>query len=89
VNSKTQWLIAFQPGHGILTKLDFIQKETAMSLTKSWYTLDEAAVKFGLSKEELQELVDLGLVRSEEQQDNAMMLNGDDIEQQLNMVPSV
>jgi hypothetical protein len=60
-----------------------------MSLTKSWYTIDEAAAKFGLSTEELQELVDLGLVRTEELKDEAIMLDGDDIEQQLNLIPSV
>ena len=60
-----------------------------MSLMKSWYTLDEAAAKFGLSTKELQELADLGLVRTEEYKDKAIMLNGDDIEQQLNLVPSV
>lgn len=60
-----------------------------MSLTKSWYALDEAAAKFGLSTKDLQEMVDLGLVRTEEQKDKAILLNGDDIEQQLNLVPSV
>jgi hypothetical protein len=60
-----------------------------MSLTKSWYTIEEAASKFGLSSEELHEMVDSGLVRTEEYKGKAVMLNGDDIEQQLNMVPSV
>jgi hypothetical protein len=66
-----------------------MRKEIAMSLTKSWYTLDEAAAKFGLSTEELQEVVNLGLVRTEEHKDKPIMLNGDDIEQQLNLIPSV
>ena len=60
-----------------------------MSLTKSWYTIEEAAAKFGLSAEELQEWVDRGLVRSEEHKDKAIMLNGDDIEQELHLIPSV
>ena len=66
-----------------------MQKEIAMSLTKSWYTIDDAAAKFGLTTKELQEMVDLGLVRTEEHKDKAIMLNGDDIEQQMNLIPSV
>ena len=34
-------------------------------------------------------MVELGLVRTEEHKGKATMLNGDDSEQQLNMVPSV
>jgi hypothetical protein len=60
-----------------------------LSLTKSWYTVEEASAKFGLSTKELHEMVGLGLVRTEEQKGKVVMLNGDDIEQQLNMVPSV
>jgi hypothetical protein len=60
-----------------------------MSLTKSWYTIEEAVSKYCLSPGELQEMVDDGLVRSEEHKGKEVMLNGDDIEQQLNMVPSV
>ena len=60
-----------------------------MSLTKSWYTIEEAVSKFGLSTKELHEMVGLGLIRTEEHKGQADMLNGDDIEQQLNMVPSV
>ena len=60
-----------------------------MSLTKSWYTIDEAAAKFGLSIKELQEWVDRGLVRTEEHKGKAIQLNGDDIEQELHLIPSV
>jgi hypothetical protein len=60
-----------------------------MSLTNSWYTIDEAASKFGLSTEQLQDWVDYGLVRFEGDKDKVILLNGDDIEQQLNMSPSV
>jgi hypothetical protein len=60
-----------------------------MSLTKSWYTIDEAADKFGLSIKELEQWVSRGLVRTEEHKGNVVLLNGDDIEQQLNLVPSV
>ena len=60
-----------------------------MSLTKSWYTIEEAVSKYCLSPGELQEMIDGGLVRTEEQKGKVVMLNCDDIEQQLNMVPSV
>ena len=66
-----------------------MQKEIAMSLTKSWYTLEEAASKYGLSTDELQKMVDGGLVRTEEAKGKETLLNSDDIEQQLNMVPSL
>jgi hypothetical protein len=75
--------------HGILMLSKLNQKGIAMSLTKSWYTIEEAVSKFGLSSVELQEMIDCGLVRTEEYKGKAVMLNGDDIEQQLNMVPSV
>ena len=64
-------------------------KERAMSLTNSWYTIDEAASKFGLSTEHLQEWVDNGLVRTEGNNGRVILLNSDDIERQLKMSPSV
>jgi len=60
-----------------------------MSLTNSWYTIDEAASKFGLSTEHLQEWVDNGLVRTEGNNGRVILLNNDDIERQLKMSPSV
>lgn len=60
-----------------------------MSLTKSWYTIDEAASKYGLSTKQLQKWVDGGLVRTEEDNGKATLLNGDDIELKLQLVPSV
>lgn len=60
-----------------------------MSLTKSWYTYDEAMSKFGLSNKQLLKWVDLGLVRTELAAGKVVLLNGDDIEQELKMVPSV
>lgn len=66
-----------------------MQKEGTMSLTKSWYTYDEAMSKFGLSNKQLLKWVDLGLVRTELAAGKVVLLNGDDIEQELKMVPSV
>jgi len=60
-----------------------------MSLTKNWYTMDEAASKFGISTKQLQDWVDNGVIRSEEGNDKVILLNSDDIEQELNLVPSV
>lgn len=60
-----------------------------MSLTKSWYTIEEAASKYGLSPQKLQEWADLGLVRTESDTNGVIRLNVNDIEQELDMVPSV
>lgn len=60
-----------------------------MSLTKSWYTIDEAASKYGLSTKQLQKWVEDGLVRTEGVKGKMPLLNGDDIELELRLVPSV
>jgi predicted site-specific integrase-resolvase len=60
-----------------------------MSLTKSWYTFDEAASKFGVSTKQLQIWVDNGVVRTEDGKSKVTMLNGNDIELELHLVPSV
>ncbi len=60
-----------------------------MSLTKSWYTLDEASAKFGASTQQLLQWVENGFIRTEGDEGKVDLLNGDDIERQLNMVPSV
>jgi predicted site-specific integrase-resolvase len=60
-----------------------------MSLSKSWYTVDEAVSKYGLSTKQLQKWVEDGLIRTEEGKGKVTMLNGDDIELELQLVPSV
>ena len=60
-----------------------------MSLTKSWYTIEEAASKYGLSTRQLQKWVEDGLIRTEEGKGEVTMLNGNDIELELRLVPSV
>jgi DNA-binding transcriptional MerR regulator len=60
-----------------------------MSLTKNWYTIDEAASKYGLTTKQLQKWVDAGLVRTEEEKDKVKLLNSDDIEQELRLIPSI
>ena len=60
-----------------------------MSLTKSWYTIDEAASKYALSTKQLQKWIEDGLVRTEREKGKVTMLNGDDIELELRLIPSV
>jgi excisionase family DNA binding protein len=60
-----------------------------MSLTKNWYTIDEAAAKFGISNKQLQEWVENGVLRTEEGQGKVIRLDGEDIERELNLTPSV
>ncbi len=60
-----------------------------MPLNRSWYTIDEAISKFGVSARQLQEWVDHGVVRAEEGEGGEIMLNGDDIGQELRLIPSV
>jgi len=60
-----------------------------MSLTKNWYTIDEAASKYGVSTVQLLQWVDLGLVRTEGEKGDVALLNSDDIEQELNLITSV
>lgn len=60
-----------------------------MSLSKSWYTVDEAASRYGVSVPRLLGWVEDGLVRSEGDADRVTLVNGDDIELELNLTPSV
>lgn len=60
-----------------------------MLLNKSWYTFDEVVSKFGVSAEQLQIWAENGVVHTEEGKGKAVILNGDDIELELNLVPSV
>ena len=60
-----------------------------MSLAKSWYTVEEAAARYGLSVQLLLGWVEDGLVRSEDHKGKVLLVNGDDIEMELNLTPSV
>lgn len=59
-----------------------------MSLTKAWYTVEQATAKYGVAESRINKWVELGLVRSENDQ-GEQLVNGDDIEQQLHFIPSV
>ena len=51
-----------------------------MSYVKTWYTLEEAESKFGLTREQILEWVEEGLVRSEQEGKKVVLVNGDDLE---------
>lgn len=59
-----------------------------MSLTQSWYTIDEAAAKYGVTTDQIYLWVDRGLVRSEGEK-ATLLVNVNDIEQELRLVPSI
>ncbi|GLI39908.1 MerR family transcriptional regulator [Geobacter hydrogenophilus] len=51
-----------------------------MSMDKTWYTLDEAAAKFGVPTARILSWVEDGLVRSEDEGGKVVRVNGDDLE---------
>jgi hypothetical protein len=51
-----------------------------MSFVKTWYTLEEAESKFGLSRGQILEWVEEGLVRCEQEGKKILTVNGDDLE---------
>jgi len=51
-----------------------------MSLSKTWYTVEEAESKFGVSRTIILKWVDEGLVRSEQSERRVHVVNGDDLE---------
>jgi excisionase family DNA binding protein len=51
-----------------------------MSFEKTWYTLDEAAEKFGMEKSKILKWVEDGLVRAEESSGKVERVNVDDLD---------
>jgi len=54
-----------------------------MSLAKTWYTLDEAADKYGVDKKQILKWVEDGLVRTEESDGKIERVNVDDLELEI------
>lgn len=52
-------------------------------ISKSWFTIQEAAEKFGIDPAVILEWVNEGLVRTEGEGEQVMQVNGDDIELKL------
>lgn len=50
-----------------------------MSLGKTWYRMERAVDKFGISAEQIGEWIAEGLVRTEEGDDGATLVNADDL----------
>ena len=51
-----------------------------MSFEKTWYTLDEAADKFGVEKKQILSWIEDGLVRTEESNGKVERVNVDDVD---------
>jgi hypothetical protein len=51
-----------------------------MTIEHTWYTLEEAESKFGLTRALILEWVEEGVVRSEQEGKRVVRVNGDDLE---------
>lgn len=60
-----------------------------MSFEKNWYTLAEAAEKFGLEQRKILEWVEDGLVRAEEENKQIVRVHADDLELKLQEVTGI
>lgn len=65
---------------GILVETTKGLKEKVMSIAKTWYTLEEAADKFGLEEGVILKWVEDGVVRAEEVDKKVVRVNVDDVE---------
>lgn len=54
-----------------------------MSLGKTWYTVEEANEKFGVTQEQILLWVTEGIIRTEKESGEMMLINGDDLDLKL------
>jgi hypothetical protein len=54
-----------------------------MSLGKTWYTVEEATEKFGVAQEQMLTWVTEGIIRTEKEIGQTMLINGDDLDLKL------
>lgn len=50
-----------------------------MALLKTWYSPEDAAAKFGVTREQILEWVEQGLIRNEREEDVVTQVNVDDL----------
>lgn len=51
-----------------------------MSLEQNWQNLDDAAQKYGVEKSSIQNWIEEGIIRSEENAEQVLLVNLDDLE---------